>query len=155
VVLAKAEKLIDVLIDWSMPLFLGLSLRGCIVYRLEIEIPGLPKIESNGAHGNYFAKNGNRTKWRQAVYARAWPLRPPTPLTLAKLTCIRCSSTDSDYDNLAGSFKSLVDGLKAAGIIVDDGPNVLPHRYRVYDHEYAPRGKGKVRMIVEQIEVSA
>jgi hypothetical protein len=90
-------------------------------YRLELEIPGLPKMAN--------ASGGSRNFWVQATEAKRWVTTvqkacigklPPEPLMFYRLTLIRLSSVEPDYDGLVRGFKSVVDGLRAAGVIADD-----------------------------------
>ncbi len=116
-------------------------------YRLEFELSGLPPT-TNGSHGSWFRIAADRKKWRTAARLKATPA-PPTPLTKARLICTRCSSVKADFDNLAISFKPLVDGLRDAGIIADDKDSILVERQ--YLHEVAKKNAGKVRIVVEEI----
>jgi hypothetical protein len=115
-------------------------------YVLEFTLPGLPRT-ANGSHGNWRAKHAQVRAWKQATFAHAWPKRPPEPLTRAVISFKRHSSTEPDFDNLAISFKPILDGLRQAGVIVDDKrANVgRPN----YDWEYAPRNKGFISVRVE------
>lgn len=47
------------------------------------------------------------------------------PLEKAKLKLTRLSTRQPDFDNLALSFKYVVDGLVKAGVIVDDKYEVI------------------------------
>jgi len=72
------------------------------------------------------------------------------PLTRARVTITRCSSTEPDYDGLVSGGKALLDGLVEAGVIVDDKVSVIGQP--VYLWEKAKPGKGKVKVRVESIE---
>lgn len=119
------------------------------MYRLEIEIAGLPKT-TNGSHGHWRAAASERKLWRNAVKLRASSKRPNSPLLKARLYLTRFSSGKTDYDNLVISFKSCVDGLKDARVISDDKDSVVIERH--YLTEFASPKKGKVRIVVEEIE---
>jgi len=41
---------------------------------------------------------------------------PTRPLTEARIELVRHSSVEPDYDNLVGSFKAIIDGLRDAGV---------------------------------------
>jgi len=116
-----------------------------MAYKLEFTLAGLPPT-SNGAHGSWKAAWQRRKKWRDAVRLRCFLQRPDKPLPLAKITFIRCSSREPDYDNLVTSFKPVCDGLKDAGIIEDDSPK---HVERVYLWEKANTKYSRIRVIVE------
>jgi hypothetical protein len=113
---------------------------------MEIRLNGLPKTP-NGSHGHWRSAAGERKKWRTAVYMTAFFKRPPEPLKKAILTCIRFSSVEPDQDNLAASFKGCIDGLKDAGIIVDDKSSCVVKR--TYLWMKAPPKEGSVKICVE------
>jgi hypothetical protein len=121
---------------------------------ISFELPGLPK-SMNGAHGHWRSAAAERKKWRElscghAIAAKqAAKLGGMKPWKQVKLTCTRSSSSQMDFDNLVASFKGCVDGLKDAGIIADDKDAVII--MRDYRCEWAPRGKGKIRIKVESL----
>jgi Holliday junction resolvase RusA-like endonuclease len=119
-----------------------------MTFRLELEIVGLPKT-TNGAHGHWRAAAAERKKWREAVMMIAKFRRPPKPLEKVRLELTRYSSSKADFDNLVISFKSCIDGLKDAGVISDDKDSVIVDRKYLW--EQAPRGKGKIKIVVEQV----
>lgn len=116
-------------------------------YYFFFQIPGLPKT-TNGSHGSWQKAAGERKKWRSLSCRSAERNRPPNPLARAKLTLTRCSSNKPDLDNLAISFKGIVDGLKDARIIVDDSDDFVERKYL---WEKAPRGEGKITVAIEEI----
>lgn len=118
------------------------------MYRLDFDLIGLPKT-TNGAHGHWRAAAAERKKWRDAVTLVAKFRRPPKPLSKARLELTRFSSSKADFDNLVISFKSCVDGLKDAGVISDDKDAVIVDRKYLW--EKAPKGKGRVRIVVEEV----
>jgi hypothetical protein len=119
-----------------------------VSFKLLIEIPGLPKT-TNGSHGHWAVAAAERKKWRTAVKTIAYMRRPDKPLVKVRLTLTRCSSGKTDHDNRVISFKGVVDGLKDAKIILDDTDAVIVERH--YPQEKAPRGKGSIRIFVEEI----
>lgn len=98
---------------------------GAEMYRLEITLAGLPESPNRSRYANRFAAANKVKRWKQAVFTKAWPHRPPKPLAKAQITFTRFSSVEPDYDNLVSSFKACGDGLKQAGIIVDDKRSVV------------------------------
>lgn len=113
------------------------------------DAPGLPKL-NNGHYGNWRAAAGERKKWRTYFYRLGLSKRPLSPLARVRLTCIRFAFGKApDFDNLVISFKSCIDGLKDAKVIVDDGPDVVLER--IYRHEKAPAKKGCISITVEEL----
>lgn len=114
-------------------------------YCLEIFIGELPRTP-NGSHGHWRVKAAATKLWRTRVEGLARPFKPESPLSLAKVTCTRFSSHEPDFDNLVSSFKPLVDGLKAAGVIVDDKS---AHLEREYLWQKASPRHGRITIRVE------
>lgn len=117
------------------------------MYQLEIKLQGLPPLSNTHVH---WRKAGKQRKlWRSAVElickSRA---KPEEPLKKACLFLERHSSAEPDYDNLVISFKSIIDGLKDAGIILDDKSSVIVHRNYTW-HKTSIRD-GHVIVRVEQ-----
>ena len=118
-------------------------------YHLEFSLQGLPKILSNGSHSNWRVVHALKKKWKQAVRVAVANLEPKAPLTKAKLTLIRHSSKESDFDGLVISFKPIIDGLKEAGVILDDKTSVIGQPS--YSWQKAKMKQGKITVIVEEI----
>jgi hypothetical protein len=117
-------------------------------YRLEFELPGLPKMANpSGAkstHWRYAYEEVSR--WHMAVVGLVARRRPAKPLDRYTLELTRFSSSEPDYDGLVRGFKSIVDGLRLAGVIVDDklsnsGPWVC-------DWMKAKPKEGKIKVVV-------
>ena len=120
-------------------------------YKLVIEIGRLPRAISPNArvHWAVRAKENREFKFMVVMLARSRGV-PRSPLKQAKLTFTRYSSRQPDDDNLVASFKAVRDGLKEAGVILDDNAKVLSVRPD-YRWEYAKAGKGKIKIEVEEI----
>lgn len=88
-------------------------------YYLRFELGGLPKLP-NGGHCHWRTIHEERKKWKGWVRVMAAGRTPTKPLARAKLKLTRFSSVEPDYDNLAASFKAVIDGLRMAGVILDD-----------------------------------
>jgi Holliday junction resolvase RusA-like endonuclease len=118
-------------------------------YRFFLKLPGLPKL-NNTHYTNWRVAAAERKKWRRAAMLMASPQRPPSPLKFCSITCTRYAyGKKPDFDNLVISFKSVIDGLKDAGIIIDDSSDCILERR--YNHEKAPAKKGWIEVIVEEI----
>jgi hypothetical protein len=121
-----------------------------VSYSLKIEIPGLPSI--NTASNNHWrVRARHNRKWRHdtILSAKAAGL-PPEPLWKAKVTCTRHSAREPDFENLAHSFKPLVDGLVTGGVLVDDNQQVIGQPE--YRWEKAAPKKGRVTIEVLSAE---
>ena len=119
-------------------------------YNLTFILPGLPKVTSNGPHGKWFAAAAERKRWviKTGNMAIICGL-PREPLKKARITLTRMSSFQPDYDNLVISFKPILDGLKRAGVIVDDRMDNIGRPE--YLHEKTSPRKGQIRIHVEAI----
>ena len=118
------------------------------MYKLDIEIKGLPK-SINQMRGHWRTFQNEAKKWKNAVaHACVAAGRPDTPLTQAKITFVRCSASQPDYDNLVHSFKSSLDGLREIGIISNDSHKEIGAS--TYRWEKASPRQGKIKIIVEE-----
>lgn len=114
-------------------------------YKIEFEIDGLPRT-TNGSHGHWRVKHAHTLAWQKRVFDKAFPLRPSEPLTSARITLTRLSSNEPDFDNLAISFKPVIDGLRRAGVIADDKQSVIGRPEYAWE-KTSPR-KGRIRVCV-------
>jgi hypothetical protein len=123
-------------------------------YRIELEIPGLPKMANpSGARSTHWRyAMAEVSKWRALVGAAIAASRtqlPRAPCKKFSLTLTRMSSSEPDYDGLVRGFKSVVDGLKAAGVIADDklsNTGAWDCRW-----ERCKPKQGRIRVIVEAL----
>jgi hypothetical protein len=120
------------------------------VYTLTIEIPGLPSI--NTASNNHWrVRARHNRKWRHDTILSALAAGlPPEPLWKARVTCTRHSAREPDFENLAHSFKPLVDGLVTGGVLVDDNQQVIGQPE--YRWEKAAPRMGRVTLEVVSAE---
>jgi len=119
-------------------------------YRLEFTMPGLPKMtNAKRSFGHWAQYHKEATKWKQAVFPYLATRKPPRPLERAQLTLVRGSSQEPDYEGLVSGFKHVIDGLVEAGILADDKMSNIgaPN----YEWELAERGKGYIRVLVEEL----
>jgi len=100
-------------------------------------------------HKHWAIAGKARREWRQRTRLRVFLERPNVPLVSCKIVCKRFSSVEPDRDNLARSFKSIVDGLKDGKIIKDDKPSIVKEFITLW--EKAPKKNGKVEILVEEI----
>ena len=120
-----------------------------MTYRLTFTIPELP-LPVNRQTSMHWAQKGKYVKhWHTLVGAAVAGKKPPKPLDRARLTFIRYSSTEPDFDGLVSSFKCVCDGLIKAGVIVDDKPSNIGRS--VYDWQKAPPKHGKIFVGVEEL----
>lgn len=113
---------------------------------LIFEIEGLPKIAAN-ANGNWRGRFGEAKKWKRLVHNAVVLNRlvPATPITKAKLICTRFAfGKKPDFENLAHSFKHIIDGLVEANVLIDDNQEIIGQPE--YKHEPAKGRQGKVRI---------
>jgi hypothetical protein len=120
------------------------------MYVLEFKIDGLPKTANKMLRSGWQMKHVHSKKWKREVWGRVWHKKPEHPLYNAKLTLTRHSSVRPDYDGLVSSFKSVIDGLVEAGVLIND-------RYEnIGNPEYlwvkAPPAYGHIVVKVEEIQ---
>lgn len=116
------------------------------MYQLKIVISGLPKLSMNGPHSHWRVKLSRARQWQALVMLAVGKYKPESPLSKALITYTRHSSMRPDFDNMVASFKHLQDGLKMAGVIVDDKYSVVGEPKYLW--EKAPRGEGYVTIEV-------
>lgn len=119
-------------------------------YRFSFMILGLPKLVNGGWGKSHWAvQSRERRYWRSAVAVCMIGHKPPVPLKRAHLTLTRFSASAPDSDNLAASFKSVVDGLVDAGVLEND-------RYEnigMPSYQWAPAKRGDGHITVEVVEI--
>lgn len=100
------------------------------------------------ANKNWRYRWTHAKRWKAIVAASLVGMKQPeTPLPRAQLILTRCTAVEPDPDNLAASFKPVIDGLREAGVIENDRSCNVDICYR---WRKAPRGSKK--MLVEVIE---
>ncbi|MCR9093442.1 MAG: hypothetical protein NXI30_04440 [bacterium] len=114
-------------------------------YRLEIDLPGLPPI--NSADALHWSTRGKKRKlWKRLVWAQVVGKKPPAPLSRARVTITRCSSVEPDPANLGEGAKFVLDGLVECGVLADDNRETIGMPELLW--EPAPAKKGHVRVVV-------
>lgn len=119
---------------------------------INLTIPGLPPMNTSDRVSPW-AHRKLKKNWESHVCVavlEALGRWPEAPFQRARVTITRCSTSEPDFDNLVQGGKFLLDGLKVAGVIVDDSPDVIGRPD--YHWESAPPGKGCVRIRVESID---
>jgi Holliday junction resolvase RusA-like endonuclease len=121
-------------------------------YSLELTINDLPQRINQAPGAHWTARYAESKKWLRLVTTAmiAFKINPPKePLRRAELKLVRYSSRCPDYDGLVQSFKPVIDALKKTKIIFDDNMKVIGAPE--YEWVEAPRGKGKIEIIVREI----
>lgn len=117
-------------------------------YRIDFQLPGLPPMTNAKGSRHWRRIYEERKTWKTMVWQVAGPQRPRAPLFKARLTLVRFSSESPDCDGLVSGFKSVIDGLRESGFIVDDKfENIAMPTYHWVE---VPRGQGHIRVIVEE-----
>lgn len=120
------------------------------LYRLEIELVGLPTPERN-ARRHWITQNKETQAWRRAVGFAVLGREPDEPLPVARVVFVRHSAREPDPRNLEESFKSVEDALVVAGILENDtSQNFAGGRPEIL-WEKAPPKKGFITITVEEI----
>ena len=118
-------------------------------YQIIFEIEGLPPT-GNIRGRTWGAIHGKKKRWlseSRDTAEREGP--PPEPLKKAKVVLTRFSSVQPDFENLTYSFKAVLDGLKAAGVIADDSPKYIG--YPTYQWTRIKGNEGKIRVEVYEV----
>lgn len=116
-------------------------------YRLEFEIPGLPKM-ANGTHGHWRTRYHAERKWQSMTLIAIAGKRPLAPLEKVRCEFVRFSSSEPDFDGLVHGFKPIRDALVRGGIVINDKPSNMEAKYR---WEKAAQKQGKIRVTVEAV----
>lgn len=117
-----------------------------MTYRLDISLPGLPPMNSADAT-HWRTRRAIRLKWEAAVWHATIGKRPEKPLVQARVTIVRRSTREPDFENLTQGGKFLLDGLVRCRVLADDSPAIIGQP--TYLWEKAPPRKGHVSITVE------
>ncbi len=120
------------------------------MYTLEFKLEGLPKTTNALAGAKWQVRAQHAKRWKRAVWAKVWALRPEAPLIKAKITLTRCSSKEGDFDGIVSSFKHILDGLTEAGIIIDDKSSVIGRPEYIW--QACKKGEGHIIVRVEELQ---
>ena len=118
-------------------------------YVLNITIPGLPATYNGIGRKSHWVAARNTQTWKQNVRLAVGRFLPAKPLERARVEIRRCSSNQGDYDGMVQAAKPVLDGLVECGVLIDDSPRIIGKPD--YNREYAPRGKGFIRIQVEEV----
>ena len=118
------------------------------MYQIEFTIGGLPK-NINNARMQWFIRHKENKKWKGLVALAIGVKTPPSPLAKAKLTLIRHSSSEPDFDGLVASFKSIIDGLIECRVLENDRMSNIGQPD--YKWKKAKPGAGMITVKVEEI----
>ncbi len=111
------------------------------------EIQGLPKTINQIGRSHWAVKAKEAKLWKRLVVEQCvFHKMNDLNLTKAILVLGRYSARETDFDNLAGSFKHVLDGLVEAKVIIDDKPSVIGSPTFIW-HK-APPMKGKITIEV-------
>jgi Holliday junction resolvase RusA-like endonuclease len=120
-----------------------------VTYDRRVEIDGLPRVNS-ADNRHWRVKQRERDEWHRRVGGAFRGLLPPRPLLLARVELTRHSSREPDLDNLAASFKHVLDGLVRHRVLADDRPSIVPEFVPRWE-KAAPKG-GKISIRVISLE---
>lgn len=89
-------------------------------YRVRIQIGALPELPRTIRSRHWTVQARHRDQWHALVAAALAGKRPAAPLERATLILTRHSAQEPDRDNLMASWKDVIDGLRHAGVILND-----------------------------------
>lgn len=98
---------------------------------LEIYVDGIPAASNETRRRHWSAVAGEAARWRGTAKIAGLEARErapfATPLLYASIEYVfRLDASRGDLDNLAYSAKPVLDGLRDAGLFVDDSVSKLP-----------------------------
>ena len=122
-------------------------------YRLHFRHDRLPDMNTRASRRHAYVQSGIAKRWREIVEGYVLEAgKPDKPLEVARVTLVRHSSVQPDYDNMAASWKSaILDPLVKHGVLANDRPKNFVGGHPDYAWAPAPRGKGYVTVTVEEI----
>ena len=101
----------------------------------------------NKSHWRHADKE--RRYWQQYVVAKIpYYAKPLKPLKKVRLTLVRFSSVEPDFDGLVRGMKSIVDGLVLAGVLENDRLSNTG-QWNCHWEKAAPK-KGRIIVLVEE-----
>jgi hypothetical protein len=118
-----------------------------VSYTLEFEIKGLPPMSNQLLRMKWPQMRRITKQWKRSVWAASWHKRPAEPLNNATLTLTRISTREPDTDGLTSGFKSVIDGLVEAKVIIDDKPSIIGSPVCLW--EKGRHGESRIRVKVE------
>ena len=119
-------------------------------YQVEFEIKGLPALPNQIMYRHWAVKRKLAKDWKQLVYFHTMVAgRPKEPLSTARVTMTRFSAREPHWDNLAASFKHVLDGLIEARVIRDDSRKTIGQP--LFDWQKTSQKAGFIRVRVEEI----
>lgn len=113
------------------------------MYELKLEIRWIPEALNVTLRAHRMKRDRAQKAWAAYLCAETHAVRkklPTSPLKSAELRLVRHSHRMLDFDGLVGSMKPVVDGLKAAGVILDDRWSVTG-AWQV-DQRFRPKAEG-------------
>lgn len=118
-------------------------------YILEFEVKGLPKTTNNLSRMKWQAKHSYARKWKDWVKAVALQRPPKQTLVTARLSFIRLSSKEPDFDGLVSGFKPILDSLVECNILQNDRMSNIGQP--TYKWAQAKQGYGRIIIRIEEV----
>jgi hypothetical protein len=116
-------------------------------YRLHLDIPALPRCNSASRMSRWVIIR-EKNNWARIMRAHIGRHQPAKPLKLARVVCRRYSSREPDFENLAESFKQVIDALVRLRVLEDDKRDNFVGRQPEYHWQQAPPRKGRITIDV-------
>ena len=118
-------------------------------YEVNFAIEGLPQTLNAIGRKHWAVKVKEARHWKHLVLLALGSAIPRVPLQKAKLTLIRHSSREPDFDGLTSTWKHIIDGLTEARVIVDDKPSIIGSP--IFLWHKAPQKKGFIEVNVKSL----
>jgi hypothetical protein len=118
----------------------------------EFTLDGLPNLPNVDRYKHWAIRRKSTLLWKQNVFLACHEHKiSGLFLATAKLTFIRRSPREPDYDNLVASFKACQDGLVAAGVVLDDKTKNIGQPSYLWIRQL-PRHGGQITIRIETEE---
>lgn len=122
-------------------------------YVLHFKINGLPKTTNAARSKGWRNRYKEDNLWKKEVMVGVCQgKKPKKPLELARITLVRHSSNEPDYEGLVSTFKPILDALIITKVIVDDKVKNIGRPDYIW--QYAPPKTGFIEITVESIPAS-
>lgn len=121
-------------------------------YWLKLRIDQLPKTINDIGRKHWWTKVKEIKEWEAIIHFQTLGKRPMKPLEKASVKFTRHSSRCPDYDNLAQSFKAVLDCLVKSKILKNDSMEVIGKPEYHWEKTKSRKGYIEIEVLSEEDE---